>query len=280
MSGSRPVPNRPWDGRLWENATWRELGALGLGPRGSHAAAPVAGASPTDVRRGVVALLPVGAIEAHGPHLPLGTDVIIAAAAAKATLPALQSSGRHPLVLPPLAYTAAPFAAAFPGTLSVRPSTVTALLTDIAASLQRQGAAALVVVNAHLDPAHLVAIREAASAHHGPMPFVHPDLTARRWARCLTAEFRSGACHAGQYETSVVMAAAPDLVREDRRGLPARPVSLSDAIRAGTATFEDAGMPDAYCGDPAAATADEGRGTIAALAGIVADAVAEALDEP
>lgn len=280
----------------WAHATWTELADLGLGrpptaPHGNH----------------VVAILPVGAIEAHGPHLPLITDVIIAAAAAKAALPGLRRLGLHPFLLPPLAYTAAPFAAGFPGTISVRPATVSALLADVAASLERQGVAALVVVNAHLDPAHLGAIAEAARAHGGApggggapdgaegaepagwggaiatgragrMPVIHPDLTARRWASRLSDEFRSGACHAGRYETSVVMAAAPELVRDGvRTGLRENPASLSVAIGAGAATFEEAGVREAYCGDPAAASRREGEETVAILAGIVVDAVTERL---
>ena len=247
----------------WGHATWTELAELGLGPH-----------PPTPHGSHVVAILPVGAIEAHGPHLPLVTDVIIAAAAAKAALPGLRRLDLHPILLPPLHYTAAPFAAGFPGTISLQPATFSALLTDIAASLEQQGVAALVVVNAHLDPAHLAAIGVVAE-RGGPMPVIHPDLTERRWALRLGDEFRSGACHAGRYETSVVMAAAPELVRdEERRGLAANPASLSRAIRAGAATFEEAGVGEAYCGDPAAATAREGEDTVAALAAIVVEAVA------
>ncbi len=228
----------------------------------------------------VIALLPVGAVEAHGPHLPLVTDVVIADAAARAALPGLDGLGLRPILLPPLSYTAAPFAEGFPGTISVRPDTVAALLTDVATSLERQGVAALVVVNAHLDPAHLASIREAVRAHSGAMPVIHPDLTERRWALRLTDEFRSGACHAGRYETSVVMAAAPELVREEvRRTLPANTASLSDAIRTGKATFEEAGVAEAYCGDPAAATAEEGEATTAVLGRIVVEAVAERLGD-
>ena len=260
------------DSRQWGHATWTELEELGL--KGGHAGetAPTPHGSP------VLALLPVGAIEAHGPHLPLETDIVIAAAAAKAALSRLRALEYHPIILPSLAYSAAPFAAGFPGTISLRPATFTALLGDIAASLQRQGVAALVVVNAHLDPAHLAAIGEAVGAHEGPMPVAFPDLTTRRWASRLTAEFMSGACHAGCYETSVVMAASPALVRDDvRRALPENPASLSVAIRAGATTFEESDVPDAYCGDPAAATPEEGRATIEVLAGIVVDAVADVL---
>ena len=250
----------------WGSAAWPELAALGLGPGRE--------------RTRVVALLPVGAVEAHGPHLPLATDVIIANAAARAAVPALAALGLRPAVLPALQYTAAPFAGGFAGTISLARATVAAVLSDLAASLERQGAAALAVVNAHLDPAHLGSIRDAAGAHSGPMEFIHPDLTERRWALRLGDEFGSGACHAGRYETSVVIAAAPELVRDEaRRRLPENPASLSRAIGAGRRTFEEAGAPDAYCGAPAAATREEGEATIAELGRIVAEAVAERLAE-
>ena len=82
---------------------------------------------------GSVAILPVGAIEAHGPHLPLETDVIIAQAMARAGAARLAARGLRVVVLPPLAYTAAAFAQGFAGTLSLRPETVTATVLDIAA---------------------------------------------------------------------------------------------------------------------------------------------------
>ena len=61
--------------------------------------------------------------------------------------------------------------------------------------------------------------------------------------------------------------------------MPENPASLSVAIGAGAATFEESGVPDAYCGDPAAATPEEGRATIEVLAGIVVDAVADVLTD-
>ena len=67
---------------------------------------------------GAVAILPVGAIEAHGPHLPLGTDLIIAEAMARAGAARIDRHGIDAIVLPPFSYTPAPFAAAFAGTLS------------------------------------------------------------------------------------------------------------------------------------------------------------------
>lgn len=229
-----------------------------------------------------VAILPVGAVEAHGPHLPLTTDVIIAEAMARAGAARLAARGLTPLLLPSLAYTAAPFAAGFPGTLSVSPEIATSIVVDLARSLTARGVAALAVANAHLDPAHLGSLAAALSSakQAGCLPVVAPDLTRRPWAVRLGEEFRSGACHAGRYEGSVVMAARPDLVREEiRRALAPNPASLSTAIRGGLGTFEEAGGPRAYFGWPADATAAEGEATIATLGAILAEAVAEALAE-
>ncbi len=76
-----------------------------------------------------IAVLPTGAIEAHGPHLPLGTDVIIADAMARAGAERLSARGLDVLVLPPLALTPAPFASEFAGTLHT-PSEATTMLVD------------------------------------------------------------------------------------------------------------------------------------------------------
>lgn len=262
----------------WGSATWTDLAAAGLACAGKGDRGANDGGGKAASR--VVALLPVGAVEAHGPHLPLATDVIIAEAAARAALPGLCDLGYHPFVLPPLAFTAAPFAAGFPGTLSVRPATVSALVRDLASALASQGAAALVLANAHLDPTHVASLWRATEDHEAAsaMPLVFPDITRKPWALRLTPEFRSGACHAGQYETSVVMEASPELVREDvRRSLPACPVSLSKAFRDGARTFGDAGVNIAYCGDPAAATRGEGAETIETLGKIIVDAAATRL---
>ena len=231
-------------------------------------------------RARTVALLPVGATEAHGPHLPLETDVIIARAMARAAAAPLGARGLASVVLPPLAYTAAPFAAEFPGTLSVSPATLGALLLDIARELSRQGFAALGIANAHLDPAHLRALAEtvARAREEKLLPIACPDLSRRVLAEKLTDEFRTGACHAGRFEGSVVMAERPGSVREAIRvALPANPSSLSVAIREGRDTFAAAGGPRAYFGWPAEATAEEGRETVAVLGAILAESVSAAL---
>lgn len=244
----------------WADLTWEEARDL---PRGR-----------------LVALLPVGAMEAHGPHLPLGTDVLIAEAMARDGAERLGRRGVRAVLLPAFPYTAAPFGAAFPGTLSIEAGVMTGLLISLATELGRQGFAALGVANGHLDPAHLAALAGAGSrTRTAGMPIVCPDLTRKPWASRLTEEFRSGACHAGRYEGSIVMAERASLVRDDvRRALPPNPASLLRAIRAGASTFEEAGGPQAYFGWPADATAEEGRATVEALGQILCDAVLEALE--
>ena len=221
-------------------------------------------------------ILPVGAIEAHGPHLPLDSDVVIATAMARAGAQRLASHGKTVLILPALAYTAAPFGAEFQGTLSISAVTVTGVIVDLARSLSRQGFQLLAIANAHLDPEHLTALREAVKLARAEslLPIIFPELTRKPWGSRLGEEFRSGACHAGQFESSIVLHERPQSVREKVRGtLQPNPRSLSDAIKTGKRTFADAGGPRAYFGDPAAATAAEGSRLIDALGAILEEAV-------
>jgi creatinine amidohydrolase len=227
-------------------------------------------------RAHTVAILPVGAIEAHGPHLPLGTDTVIAEGMAREAAVRLRAAGRAAFVLPPLWYTSAAFAAGFPGTIGVRPETVTRVVLDVAEALHRQGFAILALANAHLDPAHLASLQRAVDEAPAELRVVFPNLVRRRHAERLGAEFRTGACHAGRFEGSVVLAERPDLFRRAiAAALEANPASLSAAIAAGSATFEQAGGPRAYFGWPAEASAEEGRVTLAELGAILAEAVLE-----
>lgn len=219
-----------------------------------------------------VALLPMGAIEAHGPHLPLSTDVIISEEAARRAGAKLADS----LVLPPLAFSPAAYAGAFAGTLSLTEATAAAQIAEIAESLARHGVKKLALVNSHVDPANLSAIRSAASRVTS-LKLVFPDITRKPWVLRLPDEFKKGGAHAGFFETSLVMAARPDLVRDDlRKKLPRVDVNLGEKIKNGAKTFHECGGPEAYFGDPASASAEEGHRLYDVLAGIVVDAVTEA----
>ena len=230
-----------------------------------------------ELGKDAVAILPVGAIEAHGPHLPLLTDVIIARGMAVAGAKAMENGGvTEVVVAPALQLTAAPFAAGFTGTMSLSPATFTAVLVDTIAGLHAAGFSRIVLANAHLDPAHIASLHEGvrlAQEKHG-IAVTFPDITRKPWALRLTAEFKSGACHAGQFETSMVMAERPELVRESiRTTLEPNPASLSAAIKEGKKTFEEAGGPSAYFGFPKEASAEEGRETLNILGAILAEAL-------
>ncbi|MEJ2085711.1 MAG: creatininase family protein [Acidobacteriota bacterium] len=232
--------------------------------------------------RNVVALVAVGAIEAHGPHLPLDTDVVIASSMVDAAADELDTQDLDVLILPQITYTAADFAANFSGTISIDPKILTALISDIAQTLSRWRIPVLGIANAHLDPVHLGSLHAAVEAiqQEGRVRVAFPDLTRRPWGSLLTDEFKSGACHAGQFETSIVLAAAEKSVRNQRRQeLAPNPISLSQAIAEGISSFEAAGGADAYFGDPAAATREEGERTIQILGQILAEAIVNELDQ-
>ncbi|MBY0563311.1 MAG: creatininase family protein [Hyphomonadaceae bacterium] len=226
-----------------------------------------------------VAILPCGAVEAHGPHLPLTTDVIISEAFSDAAADTLNRDGVVTFVLPALAYAPSEYAAAFEGTIGVGAETAKRMILDIVATLQRQGFTCLAIANSHFDPANVAMLRDAvAEARALGLPIAFPDFTRRALAATLTEEFVSGACHAGQFETSIVLAARPDLVDNAlRTALPPNPASLTEAMGRGVTTFHDAGGPDAYFGAPADASSAEGAATIAAMASAIVDAVREAL---
>ncbi len=156
-----------------------------------------------------VLLLPVGAVEPHGPHAPLGTDRLISAGMCARAAERLDGDpDLRVLVLPALNYGVTDMGAAFPGAISIGADTLRALVIDVCRALRDQGLRRIVVVNNHFEPAHVAALRAAVSE----AGVAHLDLLRRANVARLTDEFRSGSCHAGQYETSLVLADRPELV--------------------------------------------------------------------
>jgi creatinine amidohydrolase len=226
--------------------------------------------------RPVVLLLPLGALEPHGPHAPLATDTLISVEVSERAARRLDGDPAvRALVLPALAYGVTRYGADFPGAVSIREETLRALVVDLCASLAGQGFGRIVLVNSHFEPEHVRTLREAAS-ELGPGVRLF-DPTRRHVAERLTKEFRAGAAHAGRYETSLVLALDPGLVRRERmEGLESRMIDMPAAIAAGRTDFLAMGMDRAYCGAPAEATADEGEHTFETLAGLVVELVREA----
>ncbi|MFC7614252.1 creatininase family protein [Actinokineospora soli] len=220
-------------------------------------------------------LLPLGAVEPHGPHAPLSTDLLISLGICERV-----AALRPVKVLPPIPYGVTTFSADFPGAVGIGEDVLHDLVVQICSSLAAQGFPHVVIINNHFEPGQVSAVRGAVKtlAEHG-IRTGHVDLTRRANAERLTDEFRSGSCHAGRYETSLVLADRPDLVDTDAMaGLPEVPVDMPGLMKAGAADFRSMGMDRAYCGAPAAATATEGESTFDTLAALVVAAI-DALEE-
>jgi creatinine amidohydrolase len=222
---------------------------------------------------GAVALLPVGSTEAHGPHLPLCVDVVIAEEVCRRVSEKLSEDT---VVFPAVAYSLTDFAAPFAGTVSLPAAAAQALLVGVLEGIAHGGFKRLAVVNHHLEPAHFALVHAAAkeAAAKCGAHIVVADHRKKPFGPELGEEFMHGGSHAGNYETSLMLAAAPQLVNEAARAaLPALAVDLPARIKAGAKDFLQCGGPDAYFGDPAGASAVEGerlfevlvRATLAAL---------------
>jgi creatinine amidohydrolase len=158
-------------------------------------------------------IVPVGALEAHGPHLPLGADQLQAERMAE--LLAERVGG---LVAPALPYGVCAGARPFPGTISLGMGTLTALAEDLLAELARMGARRVLVLSGHGEARHMAALREAADRVHARHPqlrlLVLSEYDFVYELRGAEAPATDG--HGGLLETSLVLATAPDRVGSER----------------------------------------------------------------
>jgi creatinine amidohydrolase len=220
-------------------------------------------------------LLPVGSVEPHGPHLPLETDTRISEEAAERAAQLLIEQGITAYVAPSVPYGVTDFAAGFAGAIGVPATVLTGFLESIVGRFLADGWSHVCIVNNHLEPAHDAAVRLAIAGFAAGRASVACPLT-RRWGRTLSDEFKRGNCHAGQYETSLVLAAGGH-VHDGFTSLPEIDVSLSDGIKAGNTTFASMGLARAYTGSPASASAAEGEALYAKLAHMIVTEVTEGL---
>jgi creatinine amidohydrolase len=230
-------------------------------------------------RRTPVLLLPVGAVEPHGPHGPLCTDELISTGMCVRAVHRLQDDPWvQALILPPLPYGVTRCAAAFAGAVGIGEQALHAVLVDVCLNLIDQGLRWIVLVNNHFEPEHIATLRRAVTTvlERTGVRIGYLNLLARRNVEQLTDEFRSAASHAGQYETSLVLADRPELVDTERMvGLPPLQVNLAEELAAGRRDFVDLGMTQAYCGAPADATAAEGEATFEILTELLVGAIRE-----
>lgn len=228
-----------------------------------------------------IAILPIGSTEPHGPHLPLDTDVTIALAQSRRAASLLDARGVKSMLLPPMSYGITRFTQGFPGGVTLRPGTLWAFLEDLALSLQQDDVRQLVISNGHLEPAHIKVLRnicvDFSARGKGQCQIIFADNTRRRWAQTLSEEFQSGECHAGSYESGIVLAADPDAVhRDELEKLPRKTVHLIENMQKGVGSFAAMGADQAYCGAPAEASAAEGEQMIERLAEMIVTTCEEA----
>jgi mycofactocin system creatininase family protein len=179
-----------------------------------------------------VVVVPLGATEQHGPHLPLGTDTTIAVALARG----LASARDDVLVAPALPYGSSGEHAGFPGTLSIGREALELVLVE----LGRSWPGRMLFVCAHGGNAEPLAAAVRALPH------------ARAWSPAF-----GGDAHAGRVETSLMLALAPELVGASRAAGNVAPLrALLPALRADGVR---AVSPNGVLGDPAGASAEEGR---------------------
>jgi len=231
-----------------------------------------------------IAFVPIGSTEPHGPHRPVDVDVTIALAQARAACRKLAAEGSPCLIAPSVNYGLTNFTEGFAGRLTLRPGTLFTLLEDVVEALGQEGALRIVLSNAHLEPAHIEIIRALVLDFPAPKPgprfdkphVIFPDNTRRRWAGTLGEEFASGECHAGRYEGSIVLAADPGSVRmHELQKLEPVDLHLIESMQSGKKSFREMGSEAAYCGDPAAATAEEGEQLLERLAEMLVASVKE-----
>lgn len=221
-------------------------------------------------RERLVAVLPVGAVEQHGPHMPMSTDHATIDGMVAATLPKLPDD-LPVLFLPTASYGKSNEHSRYPGTITLSAQTLISLWMDIGASVARAGVRKLVLFNSHggqMSVMDIVArdLRErhdmmvvAANWYTLGLP---PGLFDER-------EMKHG-IHAGDLETSIMLALAPQTVRMERArdfaslterlAQENRFLSITPSGKLGWQTQDL--NPDGACGDATRASAQKGRAVI------------------
>ncbi len=200
--------------------------------------------------------MPLGSTEQHGPHLPLGTDAVVAETVARCLAARSIRTGVDAAVAPMLGYGASGEHEAFAGTVSIGTPALTAVLVEIGRSAARW-VPALVFVNGH--GGNLDAVRAAVRT-------LRAESRDVAWLACA-APRQDGVpadAHAGRIETSLMLHLAPELVRVGRAAAgqtrPLREI-LPALQRDGVAGVSANGV----LGDPTGASAEEGARLLAAM---------------
>jgi creatinine amidohydrolase len=218
----------------------------------------------TEISSSSILLLPVGAVEQHGPHLPLSVDHVIAHETATALV---DECGDELDVwqLPTISISKSSEHAWSPGTLYFSPETLLAMLRDIGRSITPTGAERLVLLNGHGgNTTHLgTALRELRLEFGLKTFLMHPALPPAYGGSSTESELGMG-IHGGLDETSVFMHLRPDQVQLEKaaRRVPEALDKNTHVKFGGSVSFgwlSNDFNPDGYIGDPTGATAERGK---------------------
>ena len=214
-----------------------------------------------------VVLLPLGAVEEHGPHLPLLVDWLGAEELARCIAPHLSRAGFQVVLAPSLPYGVSALADDWAGTVSLSRQLVTRLIVEVVRALARPGFRRFVLVNYQADPEHLRAMAAARSrlvrrrdlriafAGFAPDRAANAAMVDPRVYRLLKSPRPEAEWHSGELETAMVLATRPELVRRGlARTLPPAWVDFRARLARGARRFRQIdGRTQGYFGWPAAA---------------------------
>ena len=223
---------------------------------------------------------PMGAIEQHGPHLPLNTDDIVATAVAEATV-ALVGEKLDVWLLPTLTYTKSNEHAWAPGTIWLSATTMLSVLDDIGRCIARTNAQKLVFLNGHGgNSALLNVVNRELRLNYGLQTFTaHPSMPPDQGGASAASELGMG-IHGGTDETSLMLHLRPDLVDMSKavRRVPEK-LAVNKHVRFGGAVsfgwLSNDFFVEGHIGDPTLANADLGARMFESAVQSFADALAE-----
>ena len=207
----------------------------------------LAGAAWPEIQPSPLLVVPLGSVEQHGHHLPLGTDTVVACAVADAAAGSLDGA----LIAPALAYGASGEHEGFPGTVSIGTEALTELLAEYGRSACRW-AGRVLLVNGH--GGNLDALCAA-------VPLLRSEGRDVAWFGCAVP---GGDAHAGRTETSLMLHVEPGGVSGDR-AVAGETAPIGEVLPRLRAEGVRAISPSGVLGDPAGATAEEGATLLDAL---------------
>jgi creatinine amidohydrolase len=234
-------------------------------------------------------LLPISPIEEHGPHLPLGTDLFAATDMASEAARLVDASGQgYEMVLaPPIPLGCSATTADFPGTISLRGSTIYQVVTDVLTSLTDAGFAYIAITNHHLDPVHMKAILKAVDeVAVRSKALIFESASRIHYSGTHSDEYEQGMkmgvdmekeVHAEIRETSFVLHRYPQLVKTAYQRLSPVHVDIKAEMKKGRRTFRQMGADQGYIGSPHLATESMGKLHLEEGARRIADLIVAAM---